>query len=640
MKKLTNILTLLLLALTVRGQITRPPIVTSELQVKDTITVDDVLIWQDHQVLKDSLIYFRQIANGFEYKRLGSQVWEEVVPEGFVPDSIWSNYNGAFRLFGGQITANIDGTVDVAAGGGMIKTEEAGPEDIPTALNQGQGGLLHYVEWPAFSSVALTPNAYNYIYFDGTDSTMKATTNFYSLSFTQDFTVGRAYRENGDIVVRLCGTNAWNFNRRLQLFGEEVFPVVRGTGLKIGELANRKFSITAGVLWAEIVNRFSIAAFDGNTTSFTYWYRDGVGGWAGANATAIDAVNYDNGTGILEPLTPQHFSVHWVYVVHDGSVHVVYGQGNYLISEAEIAMLPADLPGLLDAYATLVGKITILKNDTEFTDIVSAFEEVFARSQVGDHNDQSNIQGGIAGQYYHNTADEYSYLQNWYDSTAALLTGIRDTTLELYNRGIGDLLSVKANSVNSVSIADDSLEVLGPLIYDPTKEFYWTTSPSASAGITFENNSTDTYWHKFVGPTYGFKAGMFFNLYQVRNAADDPILSVNGAGGATVKGVLESDSLLISKDVEYTGEDGAVGEFLMITNTDFNAKTSFVNPVDYRYVKTSNAASDGQIIRQFGALTSWTTPGSMIDIDFWSGTQAAYDALGTYDSNTIYFIED
>lgn len=30
--------------------------------------------------------------------------------------------------------------------------------------------------------------------------------------------------------------------------------------------------------------------------------------------------------------------------------------------------------------------------------------------------------------------------------------------------------------------------------------------------------------------------------------------------------------------------------------------------------------------------------GTIATKDFWSGTQASYDALGTYDANTIYFI--
>lgn len=39
-----------------------------------------------------------------------------------------------------------------------------------------------------------------------------------------------------------------------------------------------------------------------------------------------------------------------------------------------------------------------------------------------------------------------------------------------------------------------------------------------------------------------------------------------------------------------------------------------------------------------GAVAALPTFGSIATKDFWSGTQAQYDALGTYDANTLYFI--
>lgn len=125
----------------------------------------------------------------------------------------------------------------------------------------GQASPASFIAWDAVASLALTDNAYNFIYVDGTDGRVKATTNFYSISFTQDFTVGRVYRSGTTVTIRLCGTNAWNFNRRVQLFGEEVFPIVRATGLILSGTGTRNIAITAGVLWAELVNH--IGGFEG-----------------------------------------------------------------------------------------------------------------------------------------------------------------------------------------------------------------------------------------------------------------------------------------------------------------------------------------------------------------------------------------
>jgi len=330
----------------------------------------------------------------------------------YVPDSIMDNITGAFRLWGGRIYTNGGSTIDIGAGCGIIKDQEAGPEDIPTAINQGQGAKIHVVEWDSVIGLALTDDAYNYIYFDGTDSTIKATTNFYSISFTQDFTLGRAYRDGTDVVARLCGTNAWNFNRRVQLFGEEVFPVIRGgNGLIIGEAGTLQFTITAGIIWAELVNRFTIEAYDGTITPFTYWYRDGIGGWTDVSATEIDNVNYDDGTGVLNDLIPNRYGVHWVYEVHDGSAHVIYGQDSYTLANSLVASIPSPKPGLLEAYATLVGKIVVKKNAATFYSIESAFEETFASSApVSDHNSLSGLDGGEALYYGHLTSSEQTDL--------------------------------------------------------------------------------------------------------------------------------------------------------------------------------------------------------------------------------------
>ena len=334
-------------------------------------------------------------------------------PFAVVNDSIWNNINSAARLWGGEITDNGDGTVHIAAGAGIIKSLESGAEDIPDSINDGQGSTLNYVSWEAVSSLSLTDDAYNYIYLDGTDSTIKATTNFYSISFTQDFTIGRSYRSGTNVTIRLCGTNAWNFNRRLHLFGEEVFPLVRKTGtLQISETGTRQFDITAGVIWAELVNRFSIDAFDGDTENFTYWYQDGGGGWTEVpSQTQIDNTYYDDGSGTLAELTITRYGVHWVFVVHDGSVHVVYGEGNYLAAGATDATLPSSLPGLLNAYATLVGKIIIQKSASSFYSIENiSTTSGYISGSTPDHNGLSGLDGGDGTYFGHlGTTQEANY---------------------------------------------------------------------------------------------------------------------------------------------------------------------------------------------------------------------------------------
>ncbi|HPQ79894.1 MAG TPA: hypothetical protein PLG47_05540, partial [Candidatus Dojkabacteria bacterium] len=334
--------------------------------------------------------------------------------------SYLQNITSAARLWGGEITSNGNGTVHIAEGGGLRKLDEAGSEDIPITLNQGQGSKTEYVSWEEVAELELIDNAYNYIYYDYSDGVIATTTDFYSISFTQDFTIGRAYRYGTNVVVRLCGTNAWNFNRRVQLFGEEYFDVVRARGMIIGETGTRNISVTEGVLWAELVNRFPTDAFDSSGTDrFTYWYRSAVDTWTSvATQSQISNTQYnDLSTYTLKDLLPNRYGVHWIYMVHDSSVHVVYGNGNYTLAQAELATPPSSLPGLLSSYATLIGKCIIEKNATVFTELLTPFTDTFTPSVVTYHDDLSGlvrIDVPDTTSYVH--LDEYSATALFYDT--------------------------------------------------------------------------------------------------------------------------------------------------------------------------------------------------------------------------------
>ena len=317
----------------------------------------------------------------------------------------WQSRFGAGRLYGGQIYDNGNGTVRIDSGCGIVKMVDGEIEQLPNSYDSAAISKNNYVCWDSVAALALVDTAYNYIYYEGASGTIKTTTNFYSISFYRDFTIGRAYREGNNIVVRLCGTNLWNFDRRVQLFGEEVFPIVRGTGLITSEVDTRFINITAGVLWAELVNRFSIPAFNSSlaSDSFTYWYRDGLGGFiAIKNNSQIDNLRWDN-NGTLTSLTSNRYGVHWVYVVHDGSVHIVYGRGNYTLALANAATPPSSIPGILNSYGTLIAKITIQQGATHIASISNPFTTVFNSSLVQNHNDLGGLN---QGEYIHLTAAE------------------------------------------------------------------------------------------------------------------------------------------------------------------------------------------------------------------------------------------
>ena len=229
----------------------------------------------------------------------------------------WENITSAVRMFGGIIQDNGDGTVRVGSGGGLFKLKASSTPGVPPgecepmSLNSGQAGEIFYRTWTASNSITLTNNAYNYIFIlwdhtinngDGTYGNTKvyATTNFYLTDWENEiayynfvsahpeldlparrsgmlhaFTVGRVYRMDNEVTIRVCGTNGWNYNKRAQLFGEEFFPVVRARGLQIeAATGNLQFNVTEGIMWAEAANRFTVKGFNMDEgDKFTSWYR-------------------------------------------------------------------------------------------------------------------------------------------------------------------------------------------------------------------------------------------------------------------------------------------------------------------------------------------------------------------------------
>jgi len=348
--------------------------------------------------------------------------------------SYWNNINSSGRIWGGEIISGTSaGTVSVSAGGGLMKNESATPQDIPTGIDDGQGSELSYITWDTVEDIELADESYTYIYIDGIDS-IKTTTDFDSIDFTQAFTVGKVYRSGDEVHIRQCGTNLWNFNRRVQLFGEEYFKVLRARGLNISNPSGLYIAYDSGVMWAEIVNRFLIDAFDSSGTDrFIYWHRDGSGGWTRVpDRDIIDNTYYDNNAATLAELTATRYGVHWVYVLHDSTCHVVYGQGNYTLAQSGAAQPPSSLPGKLAAYATLIGKIRVKKGEATLYSIESAFEASFSPSLVTNHNDLSNIQGGTTTARYHLSENEHTDITGLYDGydTEANILGKTDLGLD------------------------------------------------------------------------------------------------------------------------------------------------------------------------------------------------------------------
>jgi hypothetical protein len=301
---------------------------------------------------------------------------------------------------GCEITDNGDGTINVAAGNGLIKKTSS-----PTDTN-------FMFDLPAQSGISLTNDIINWIYVDynNGDPVVKASTDFSSLDQYTEVIIGKVYKDGSDLHIMNVGQFFADYQRTTCFKDYEVFGFQRASGMMVSEVGTRNISVTSGVMYCSH-NRLTSAALNTSTgDDFTYWYRDGSGGWTKSTAnTQIDNTSYDDGSGTLATLSNSRYGVHWLFVTFDGELNVVYGQDSYKKKNAEAADVPTP-PSILQNFSLLVGKIIIKKNDASATEVSSAFEEVFNYTTPSIHNDLAELQGGAAGEYYHLTAAEYAAL--------------------------------------------------------------------------------------------------------------------------------------------------------------------------------------------------------------------------------------
>ena len=314
-------------------------------------------------------------------------VWMSGTSEGVTLDTWYDVTQSAGRFTGGVITVNDaeSGTIDVAAGTGLIKDENT---DI--APNR-------YVEWDAVTALQLQAG-YNYVFYEASSNTIVASTNEANIKNNRNFNLGRVFWDDSanEIIVRLCGQNLWNLNRRLHRVGDELFGVQRASGMVTTSSSGRYIQVSAGVLWAELLNRFETTSFDSNVTDFSEWYVVS-GDWSRSSQSQIRDVWND--TSGVEVLDGDYYGVQWVYVVHDGSVHIILHDEQYSgITEARLSLPPAVLPSLVAGYATLSARIIVKEGESGIFEISSAFDKVFTTTIPAQHNDLGGIDG--SGTYH------------------------------------------------------------------------------------------------------------------------------------------------------------------------------------------------------------------------------------------------
>jgi len=283
---------------------------------------------------------------------------------------------------GFTLTDGGSGTVNVAAGSGFIRATDSDVAEIKA------------FDLSASTGNALTNNEINYVYIAYnagvpllTIATIKPT------DYHTNVLLGNVYR-NGT-VLHINGYRATIVTDHASKMVQRMLatqPMQHESGAAISETGTRNIAITAGTFWEGYTSLTTPAMDSSVTDTFSYFYKDGVGGWTEVtSSTQISNTQYDDGSGILAALGVNRYGVHWVYLGTDGDVYILYGYGSYTIAQATEAAQPSALPPHIESHGRLIGKIIIQESAAVFTSVASSFDTTFQTSGVTDHEDLSSI---------------------------------------------------------------------------------------------------------------------------------------------------------------------------------------------------------------------------------------------------------
>ena len=339
-------------------------------------------------------------ATDIEVSEIGTATYDDVQD--------WlNNTQSGGRVSGGVISDDSSGGIAISSGTGMIKS------------TTGDIGLTKSFDWSADAivSTGLTDNSANYVYIDYSTGApaIKVTATRGNIHLSDHFTLGRVYKSGTDLHILQSGVNLYNAVRRSHERLVAVRNFERASGGVISESADTERALTSTIgnfyLGANKITTEAQDTSTGDSDYFTtHYYIDGA--WASSTGQQqISNTQWNNpaSTG-LETLTVNRYGVHWAYIHFDSDIHVVYGQGDYTLAQAEIAVVPDSLPSFVEDFGILASKIIIQKNSTGFNSIVTAYKVLFPVSNPAEHNDLGALD---TADYQHLTQAEHDEITKW-----------------------------------------------------------------------------------------------------------------------------------------------------------------------------------------------------------------------------------
>jgi len=313
--------------------------------------------------------------------------------------------SGRIKAGTGVLTAHAgpDGTLDISEMEGMIHTANT------------QGSPLIYFKKAAYSGLALTDNAVNFIIITYT-APGGVPTLTYSTSASRPadntynaFVIGRCWRSGNDVEVITTGQNIYDMYGRAQdrlLTKYGTMDHASGGNLS-AHATPLRLSCTAGV-WYFGNTRIDTPKVGHVGDKFYVWYKTGGGAWTeSAQLTLFSEVfdggtskvyeTYQNGTS-LGTLSGSKYGVYWIFTCPEGDLYVVPGTADYAnIGAAQAATVPASLPPYLVNWGILIGRVICQKTAAAFYSVESVWTTKFTLSAAVDHASLANLAYASSG---------------------------------------------------------------------------------------------------------------------------------------------------------------------------------------------------------------------------------------------------
>ena len=342
-------------------------------------------------------------ANAVNVQEISGATFDDV-------QALINNLHSSTIITGAGLTNNGNGTITIAAATGYTKTSDS------------HVASLSSFDIGANAAMPLVDDSLNYIYVDygGGTPAYVATTTEADMNSHEKWQIGLAFRDGSTAHVLGVGHHLQDGVAHTDDMLTSIFGPTRATGLVTTESGTRNIGVTAGTAY-DGLTKIALNAYASNSVDFTYWYKP-AGSWVSAANSIIDNTQYNDFGAGLANVSNNKYGVHWVFMHFENDVHIVYGVGDYTLTEAENASTPSSLPGLIDNFAIPIAKIIVLKSATNLLSIENPFSTAFTHSAVSNHDDLGGIQGGAADDYFHLTSARHSVLSDIGDLTPAANT--------------------------------------------------------------------------------------------------------------------------------------------------------------------------------------------------------------------------